>query len=85
MLFRIPCGHGVPEAGSRGAGPRTTHLTDRDRLLLDHIDVKAMIGDAARVGRQLSRLGDAGFAEIIYTPTGPDVPHELRTFVAAHE
>ena len=61
-----------------------THLPDRDRRLLEHIDVKTMVGDAARIGRQLSRLAEIGFREIIYTPTGPDVPRELRTFAAAH-
>jgi 5,10-methylenetetrahydromethanopterin reductase len=61
-----------------------THLPDRDRLLLDHIDTKAMVGDAARISRQLDRLGQAGFREVIYTPTGPDVPRELRAFAAAH-
>lgn len=61
-----------------------THLTDRDRSLLEHIDVKTMVGDAARIGRQLSRLADMGFAEIVYTPTGPDVARELRAFASAH-
>ena len=60
-----------------------THLTDRDRPLLEHIDLKATVGDVGRVSRQLSRLADAGFAEIIYTPTGPDVARELRAFAAA--
>lgn len=59
-----------------------THLPDRDRELLDHIDVKTMVGDAARIRRQLSRLAGMGFDEIIYTPTGPDVARELRAFAA---
>jgi 5,10-methylenetetrahydromethanopterin reductase len=62
-----------------------THLTDRDRALLEHIDVKTMVGDAARIGRQISRLADTGFAEIIYTPIGPDVARELRAFASAHQ
>jgi len=62
-----------------------THLADRDRELLAHIDLKTLVGDPARVGRQLSRLADAGFREIIYTPAGPDVARGLRTFAAAHE
>ena len=60
-----------------------THLTDRDRPLLEHIDLKAPVGDVGRGSRQLSRLADTGFAEIIYTPTGPDVARELRAFAAA--
>jgi 5,10-methylenetetrahydromethanopterin reductase len=61
-----------------------THLPDRDRQLLEHIDVKTMVGDAAVIGRRLSRLADIGFQEIIYTPTGPDVVRELRAFASAH-
>ncbi|HEY5888832.1 MAG TPA: LLM class flavin-dependent oxidoreductase [Acidimicrobiales bacterium] len=60
-----------------------THLTHRDRPLLEHIDVKTMVGDPERIGRQLSRLADAGFHEIVYTPTGPDVARELQAFAAA--
>lgn len=60
-----------------------THLPDRDRPLLEHIDLKTMVGDPARIGRQLSRLAGAGFHEIIYTPTGPDVARELRAFASA--
>ncbi|MEH0421247.1 hypothetical protein [Streptomyces sp. B21-083] len=58
-------------------------LTARDRPLLDHIDTRTMVGDIARIGRKLSRLGDLGYQEVIYTPTGPDVPRELRAFVTA--
>ncbi|MFI6377114.1 LLM class flavin-dependent oxidoreductase [Streptomyces sp. NPDC050546] len=57
-----------------------THLTDRGRLLLEHIDTTTMVGDAARLARKLARLGEIGFQEIIYTPTGPDVRRELRAF-----
>jgi 5,10-methylenetetrahydromethanopterin reductase len=60
-----------------------THLTERDRLLLEHVDVKTMVSDAASIGRKLGRLGEAGFAEVMYTPTGPDVPRELAAFAAA--
>jgi 5,10-methylenetetrahydromethanopterin reductase len=60
-----------------------THLTDRDVGLLEHIDSAAMVGDSASVGRKLQRLGRAGYREVIYTPSGPDVPRELRTFAAA--
>ena len=60
-----------------------THLPDRDRKLLEHIDVKTMVGDAARIRRQLSKLAASGFREIIYTPAGPDVARELRAFASA--
>lgn len=60
-----------------------THLTDRDRLLLDHIDTRTMVGDAARIARALGHLASAGFQEVIYNPTGPDVRRELTAFAAA--
>ena len=50
--------------------------------LLDHIDVKTMVGDAARIRRQLSNLAASGFREIIYTPSGPDLARELRAFAS---
>jgi 5,10-methylenetetrahydromethanopterin reductase len=60
-----------------------THLLDRDRYLLPDIDVKSMVGEPDRIARQFGRLGDAGFREVIYTPTGPDVMRELTAFAAA--
>jgi 5,10-methylenetetrahydromethanopterin reductase len=61
-----------------------THLPERDRALLEHIDARTMVGDAASIGRKLDRLAEAGFREIMYTPSGPDVARELRSFAAAH-
>jgi 5,10-methylenetetrahydromethanopterin reductase len=60
-----------------------THLSERDRLLLGHINAKTMVGDAIGIADRLQRLADKGFSEIIYTPTGPDVGRELRTFIVA--
>ena len=60
-----------------------THLAERDRHLLLHVDVMAVVGDADSIRRKLDRLADAGFPEAIYTPTGPDVVRELRAFAAA--
>ena len=39
-----------------------------------------MVGEPDRIRRHLARLGDAGFGEIVYTPSGPDVPRELAAF-----
>lgn len=61
-----------------------THLPDRDRLLLDHIDTRTLVGDRSRVARQLARMASAGFGEIVYTPSGPDVSRELRMFASAY-
>lgn len=75
-----------------------THLTGRDRHLLDHIavddiaaqggnaayeDVKTIVGEKETVARQLRGIAGRGFGEIIYTPSGPDVAGELRRFIAA--
>jgi len=62
-----------------------THMPDRDRPLLTHIDVKTMVGDRERIGRHPARMDDIGFREVIYTPTGPDVARELRAFATAYE
>jgi 5,10-methylenetetrahydromethanopterin reductase len=59
-----------------------THLTERDRQLLEHIDVTTMVGDPASIATQIERLGAAGFCEVMYTPTGPDVERELRAFAS---
>jgi 5,10-methylenetetrahydromethanopterin reductase len=60
-----------------------TYLTDRDRILLDHIDTRTMVGDPARIARNLGNLASGGYQEVIYNPTGPDVPRELAAFAAA--
>ena len=49
---------------------------------MEHIDLKTMIGDQAGIGNRIGRLGDAGFQEVIYTPSGPDVERELRAFAS---
>jgi 5,10-methylenetetrahydromethanopterin reductase len=61
-----------------------THLCERDRLLLGHINTKTMVGDATTIADRLQRLADLGFREIIYTPTGPDVGRELRAFITSN-
>jgi 5,10-methylenetetrahydromethanopterin reductase len=61
-----------------------THLTDRDVDLLPYIDVETMVGDPATIGGRLRGLAEAGFAEALYTPSGPDVARELSAFAHAH-
>jgi 5,10-methylenetetrahydromethanopterin reductase len=60
-----------------------THLTERDRPLLEHLDATTMVGDAASIARKLGRLAAAGYCEAMYTPAGPDVARELRAFATA--
>jgi 5,10-methylenetetrahydromethanopterin reductase len=62
-----------------------THLTERDEPLLEHIDATTAVGDAAALDAHLDRLARAGFAEVIYTPCGPDVARELRAFAAVRQ
>ena len=59
-----------------------THLPDRDRRLLPHIDIHTMVGTPDVLTARLERLGQGGFSEIIYTPTGPDVARELRAMAS---
>jgi 5,10-methylenetetrahydromethanopterin reductase len=60
-----------------------THLSERDRELLDHIDTRTLVGDESRIANGLARIAGAGFQEVIYTPSGPDVGRELRAFASA--
>jgi 5,10-methylenetetrahydromethanopterin reductase len=60
-----------------------THLLERDRHLAAHIDVTTMVGERDRIAGKLARLAEAGFCEVVYTPTGPDVARELRAFASA--
>lgn len=61
-----------------------THLTDRDRLLLNHArNSLVTIGNRERIRDQLVWFGESGVLEAIYTPSGPDVVRELKAFAAA--
>ena len=60
-----------------------THLTDRDRLLLAHMDSSAMVGPRDEIRERIHVMAEAGFKEALYTPSGPDVVRELRAFAAA--
>jgi 5,10-methylenetetrahydromethanopterin reductase len=65
-----------------------THLAERDLPLLEHLDVEGRtsaalmmkIGDADTIRHRIARLAAAGYREVIYTPTGPDVARELEAF-----
>jgi 5,10-methylenetetrahydromethanopterin reductase len=62
-------------------------LTDRDGLILDAAGPALLesgwTGDATRVRTRLERAGELGVTEVIYTPTGPDIPRELAAFATA--
>ena len=59
-----------------------TNLLERDRHLMEHIDVTTMVGEPERIARHLARLADLGYREVIYTPSGPDVARELQAFAS---
>ncbi len=60
-------------------------VTERDRALLDGELLRAFTwtGAASEVRARLDALEAAGATEILYAPMGPDVPRELRAFIAA--
>lgn len=61
-----------------------THLTERDRQLLDHApDGLAAIGTPDEIAARVAELDRQGVQEIIYAPSGSDVARELRTFYSA--
>jgi 5,10-methylenetetrahydromethanopterin reductase len=61
-----------------------THLTERDRVLLDHAhDGLAAIGSADEIAARIGLLGEQGVQEVIYTPSGADVARELEAFYTA--
>ena len=65
-----------------------THVTDRDRTVLDLAPDEAIggwgwVGDAADIARRVDEAAAHGVTEILYTPSGPDVAREMRAFAAA--
>ena len=60
-----------------------TSLTERDEQLLEHIDVTTMVGEPSEIREQLRAISDAGYAEVMYNASGPDVARELRAFAGA--
>ncbi|RDH76611.1 LLM class flavin-dependent oxidoreductase [Mycolicibacterium moriokaense] len=90
----LPGGRAWREALERLAPPgerhlithegHVTHLTDRDRELLDHTpDGLVTIGTPDEIAARVAELSGQGLQEIIFTPSGPDVERELKAFHAA--
>jgi 5,10-methylenetetrahydromethanopterin reductase len=78
--------------------PQERHLAVHDQHLvgLNRADAAAwaagswkaitqttVTGTADQIGRRVTELADQGITEIIYQPTGPDIPGELEAFYAA--
>jgi 5,10-methylenetetrahydromethanopterin reductase len=47
------------------------------------LDQATVSGTADQVAARLSDLAAAGVTELVYQPSGPDIPRELETFMAA--
>ena len=65
-----------------------THLTDRDRILVDATRGdfewnRSWVGDAGYIRERVSEAGESGTTEIIYNPAGPDPLREIRAFAEA--
>lgn len=65
-----------------------THLTDRDRILVDGagdelVWDRGLVGDATYVRDRLEEFAESGTDEIIYNPAGPDPIREVRAFAEA--
>lgn len=61
-----------------------THLSPRDRPLVgESAGFPVRVGDPDSFRTALAQLAEQGVREVIYTPSGPDVARELKTFSAA--
>lgn len=64
-----------------------THLTDRDRVLVDaagsDLAWSGWVGEAADIRSRVEAAGGAGATEIIYNPAGHDPLREIRAFAEA--
>jgi 5,10-methylenetetrahydromethanopterin reductase len=65
-----------------------THLSERDRPLLEHVDtdhrisnvLMMKVGDASAMMQAIAALAEAGHQEVMFNPSGPDVARELEAF-----
>ena len=65
-----------------------THLTDRDRILVDAVRddfewSRSWVGDIRYIRDLISEAAESGTTEIIYNPAGPDPLREIRAFAEA--
>lgn len=42
-----------------------------------------LTGSADAVGQAVAAMAEAGATEVLYEPSGPDIPHELKSFISA--
>jgi len=64
-----------------------THVLERDRAVLDAagegVAGFGWVGTPDDLRARAEAAAAAGVSELLYTPSGPDIEHELRTFAAA--
>jgi 5,10-methylenetetrahydromethanopterin reductase len=65
-----------------------THVNDHDRPLLAAKGTpddpwSGWVGEKADIAARIAASGEAGSTEILYTPAGPDLEREIRTFADA--
>jgi 5,10-methylenetetrahydromethanopterin reductase len=65
-----------------------SHVNDRDRPLLASKGSaddpwSGWVGDDADIAGRIAASGDAGSTEVLFTPAGPDLERELRSFARA--
>jgi 5,10-methylenetetrahydromethanopterin reductase len=64
-----------------------THVVDRDRAVVDAagdlLGGFGWVGDAGAVRARADAAFAAGATELLYTPAGPDLAHEMEAFASA--
>ncbi len=64
-----------------------THVVERDRAVVeaagDLLGGFGWVGDAGAVRAQADAAFAAGATELLYTPAGPDIAHEMQAFASA--
>ena len=65
-----------------------THVTDRDRILIDAAGAdfdwaRSWVGDAGYYRDKLAEVAESGTSEVIYNPAGADPIREVRAFAEA--
>ena len=47
------------------------------------IPTTTLTGSAAQLAERLAAIAEQGVTEIVYQPTGPEIPRELEAFITA--
>ena len=47
------------------------------------VPTTTLTGSAAQLTERLAMIAEQGITEVVYQPTGPDIPRELEAFITA--